>query len=81
MGKKKKSKSKSIWSRIRSNPKAFGEILSGFGDMYAASKGKDPNAVVPKGQEKAGAVKPRKPTVADYMSSANPNKRRTNGYN
>ena len=76
MGKKKKSKSKSksIWSRIRSNPKAFGEILAGFGDMYAASKGKDPNAVVPKGQQQAGAVKPKKPTVADYMSAAGPKK-------
>lgn len=56
MGKKKKSKSKSIWSRIRSNPKAFGEILAGFGDMYAASKGKKPDAVVPKGQKEAGAA-------------------------
>ena len=64
MGKKKKSKSKSksIWSRIRSNPQAFGEILAGFGDMYVASKGKKPDAVVPKGQEQANAAKPQRKT-------------------
>jgi len=67
MGKKKKSKSKSIWSRIRSNPKAFGEILAGFGDMYVASKGKQPDAVVPKGQKEAGAAKePRKTFTQTY---------------
>ena len=65
MGKKKKSKSKSksIWDRIRSNPGAMTEMLAGFGDMYIASKGKDPNAVVPKGQEKAGAAKPQRKTL------------------
>ena len=62
MGKKKKSKSKSIWSRIRSNPQAFGQILAGFGDMYVASKGKSPDAVVPKGQEQAGAAKAQRKT-------------------
>ena len=71
MGKKKKSKSKSksIWSRIRSNPKAFGEILSGFSDMYSASKGKDPNAVVPKGQKEAGAYKPKPFSVMDPLKN------------
>jgi hypothetical protein len=67
--KKKKSKSKSIWSRIRSNPKAFGEILAGFGDMYAASKGKNPNAVVPKGQEQAGAAAPQKLSPTDPLKN------------
>lgn len=69
MGKKKKSKSKSIWSRIRSNPQAFGEILAGFGDMYAASKGKDPNKVVPKGQKEAGADKPEKPGLLEPLKN------------
>jgi hypothetical protein len=75
MGKKKKSKSKSIWSRIRSNPKAFGEILAGFGDMYAASKGKKPNAVVPKGQQEAGAAAPQQISPTDPFKHY-PNKRR-----
>ena len=73
MGKKKKSKSKSIWSRIRSNPQAFGQILAGFGDMYAASKGKKPDAVVPKGQVEAGAApKPQRPGLTDAFK---PNQR------
>ena len=68
MGKKKKSKSKSIWSRIRSNPEAFGEILAGFGDLYQASKGKGPSKVVPKGQKEAGAApKPQRPSLTDAL--------------
>ena len=63
MGKKKKSKSKSIWDRIRSNPKGMAEIFAGGLDMYAASKGKKPGAVVPKGQEKAGAANPNDSTT------------------
>ena len=73
MGKKKsKSKSKSIWSRIRSNPKAFGEILAGFKDMHTLSQGKPLNKVVPKGQEEAGAAAPQKQSVTDALK---PNQR------
>ena len=69
MGKKKKSKSKSIWDRIRSNPKAFGEILAGGFDMYQASKGKAPSQqVVPKGQEQAGAAKPQRKTALEILA-------------
>ena len=75
MGKKKKSKSKSksIWDRIRSNPNAMAEMLAGFGDLYAASKGKKPNAVVPKGQKEAGAgPPPKRPSLTDAFK---PNQR------
>ena len=63
MGKKKKSKSKSIWSRIRSNPKGIAEIFAGGLDLYEASKGKKPGAVVPKGQKEAGAANPNTNTT------------------
>ena len=73
MGKKKsKSKSKSIWSRIRSNPQAFGEILAGFKDMHTLSQGKPLDKVVPKGQKEVGAAAPQKPSATDAFK---PNQR------
>ena len=62
MGKRKK-KSKSIWDRIRSNPKGIAEIFAGGLDLYAASKGEKPGAVVPKGQKEAGAANPNDSTT------------------
>ena len=38
MGKRKK-KSKSIWSKLTSNPEGLMAMLQGFGDIYAGSKG------------------------------------------
>ena len=37
--------------------------------MYAASKGKKPDAVVPKGQAQAGAAAPQKPLVTDPLKN------------
>ena len=50
MAKKKKSSKKSLWSRIRSNPDAIGEIFGGVGDMAKAFKGGD--AIKSKGEQK-----------------------------
>mgnify|MGYP001379491157 CR=1 FL=1 len=53
MAKKKKSSKKTLWSRIRSNPDAIGEIFGGVGDVVGAFKGK--SKIKSKGEQKISA--------------------------